>query len=425
MRKLLALFLALAVIACADENPTDVGDALLPGGEVFTFEALLPASQFLAFDSAFTGYNQPADVLYGLVAHKFEGVVDARTLTRYSLPPRLIVVRTTGTTTVADSAPRFTGGRVVVRLDTLTMTPRPIRFSLYRTGEVWDVSATWTHRVDTAGVREPWATPGGTLGALIDTATWAAGDSVVFDVDSATLAVWNDSTDRARGAILVSDTDGSRAHVLSQIVRVDARSSLRADTVVNVDLVPTVRTFIINPIPPGPARDIRVGGVPSWRSFLRLRDDLRSLVLPCTGGPAGCRVTLDSVHVNKAELILQSKRTTPGWLPEDSIFIEARPISAGPNIPLERSPLGTFARQSAFRTKLLGPALFAGPATAGPVRIDITDFIVHQMDDAVEAGSRLPPVLVLMQIPETGTVGFATFEEAPMLRLILTTIEGR
>jgi hypothetical protein len=238
---------------------------------------------------------------------------------------------------------------------------------------------------------------------------------VVFAVDSATLALWNDSTNRARGAIVVSETNGSRARVLSASVHVSAMSSLRADTVVNVDLGPTVRTFIYNPVLSGPYSGLRVGGIASWRSLLLLRSDLRSRVFPC-GGTPGCTVSLDSVHVNTAELLLPAAATPAGFTPEDSLFVEARTVNINPQIPLERSPVG----DRVAVTGLLGANLFRTPAATDVVRLNVTQFLVHLLDESVPAANQLAPLLALIQLPEGGSFGFASFGE-PSLRLVLTT----
>src|SRR5688500_2263107 len=150
MRKSLALALALAfgATACTEENPTEVGDALLPSGDVLTFEVILPASAFLVYDTSFAGFNIPLVSPFGVVARSFESVFDANTLVRFSLPPRTLSVRTTGTTVVVDSSPRYSTGRMLIRLDTLTNSALPVRLALYRTAEEWDVTATWENRVD-------------------------------------------------------------------------------------------------------------------------------------------------------------------------------------------------------------------------------------------------------------------------------------
>jgi hypothetical protein len=286
------------------------------------------------------------------------------------------------------------------------------------------VSATWTNRIDTTGVTLPWTMPGGTRGAAIDTATWTAGDSISFAVDSATLALWNDSTDRSRGAILVAETEGARSRLLSATVRVGARSSIRADTVVNVDLVPAVRTFVANPTLAPSSGAVRVGGIPTWRTFLRFRDDLRTLRFPCNNGQPNCTVSLDSAHVNRAQLLLKPALTPSGFLPEDSVFIEARMIAVAPQVPIERSPLT--GDVPIARSLLMGPEVFRNPASAEPIRLDVTGFIAHLLDERILPVNRRAPWLVLMQIPEAATAGFATFDDAAVLRLVITsTIANR
>jgi hypothetical protein len=269
-------------------------------------------------------------------------------------------------------------------------------------------------------VHLPWTTPGGTRGAQIDTATWAAGDSVVFRVDSATLALWADSTNKARGAIFIPTTNGSRARINSAVVHVGAKSKLRADTTVNVDLVPTIRTFVYNPTPASPISNIRVGGISAWRAFLRLKPDLRAIKFPCNGGPVGCTVSLDSVHLNTAELLLPAAASPAGFTPEDSIFVEARTVSVNDAVPLERSPTGDRRGIST----LIAPEFFIAPTPANIVRLNITQYIVQQLDESIPDASKPSPVLTLLQLPEGGSVGFGSFG-TPSLRLVLTTTQER
>lgn len=414
----LALALALSTTACITENPTDVGDALLAGDNVLTFELLLPASEFLENDTSFSGYEHPREANYRVVANKFETVLDANALYRFSNAPSVLQVRTTGTTVASDSSPRYFSGRVVVKFDTTASSARPVRFRLYHTAQEWDPSATWTNRVDTTNTRLPWTTPGGTRGAQIDSAvTWSAGDSIVFTVDSTSLAQWNDSTNRGRGALLVSETPGSRVRVVTTTLRAAARSSIRSDTVINVDLPAVASTFLLDPTLATPHSGIRVGGLPAWRSFLRLRSDLRTRRFACTGGPAGCSVSLDSAHINIAELMLAPSPSPLGFMPEDTVIVDARSIVTSNAVPLERSPV-----QKVFaRSGLIAPNVFRAPASTDVVRLNITTFIMHQLEDAITSGNRIPPVLALMQIPEGSTQGFMSFASTPTLRLVVTT----
>lgn len=417
----LAVALALFATTCATDAPTDVGDALLTTGDVVTFEVVLPAASFLQYDSAFTGYAKAVNASFGLIARKFENTVDANTLYRFSLAPTSIQVRNAAGNVVADSTPRFFSGRMVLKLDTLaTPGAKPVFLRAFRTAEEWNETATWTNRIDSGTVHLPWATPGGTRGPQIDTATWAAGDSIVFRVDSQTIATWSDTTNKARGAIIFAETNGARMRVISTAVHLSAHSTVRPDTVVSADIVPTIRTFVFNPEPAATA-DLRVGGIPAWRSVLRIRPDLSSLTLPCTNGPAGCQVTLDSIHVSSAQLLLKPKRSPPGFSPEDTTFLDVRALGVTATVPLERSPIG--ARVGLSRA--IAPGVFTSPGPNEVVKIDITAFIAQLTDKNVTDANRLSAVLALMQIPEPGTFGFMTFGQSPSLRLVLTAAVER
>lgn len=414
---LTALTTLFATTACVQENPTEVGGALIPGGEVVSFEVVLPASQFLVQDSAFSGYTKAASASFSMVANKLENVVDANALMRFSLLPSVIAVRNTAGTIVNDTAPKFVSGLVVFKVDTIALQgTKPAKLTLFRTAEEWDVSATWDLRVDSGAVHLPWQTKGGTRGPQVDTATWTAGDSIVFRADSATIAFWNDSTKKERGAILVSGTPNSRVRILSTTVHVNAKSSIRADTTVVLDIVPSTRTFVFNPTLPNTFGGLRAGGIPSWRGFLSMRPDLGTLTFPCSVGSNTCTVQLDSAHLTLAQLVMKPTRPPAGFLPEDTVFMEARSLGISSNVPLERSPTG--ARVSL--SSPIAPTLFSNPQPSDVIKLDITSFIAHLTNPNIKAEEKLPPVLTLIQVPEAATFGFMAFDGAPSLRLVLT-----
>jgi hypothetical protein len=66
-----ALVCALAVFsltACTEDTPTELGDDVLSGADLVTFEVVLPAASFLEFDTSFTGYADAEDAIFGYVA---------------------------------------------------------------------------------------------------------------------------------------------------------------------------------------------------------------------------------------------------------------------------------------------------------------------------------------------------------------------
>jgi hypothetical protein len=410
-----------AATACTDEAPTDVGDDLLPSGDVRTFEVILDPAGFLTFDTTFTGYTTTRNANWITIANQFSGVVDANGMFRFGPPPRIITVRG-ASGSVVDSFPRYFEGRLVLRLDTLMSQEPPVRLRAYRTAEEWDASATWTLRVDSGNVELPWATPGGTRGASIDTATWAAGDSIVLRVDSVTLAQWIDTTNTARGAVVVSETPDSRVRISGVVLRVSAHSSLQADTVVNFDVTPIATAFIFNPPPPPAGSHLRVGGVPSWRSMIGIRPDLANLTFPCPG-VAGCQVRLSEAHIARAELLLQPAAAPPGYIPEDTTFVGVRTLLVTPGIPLERSPIGgdvCGGSPACLFTGKSPPEYFAQPPGTEPVAYDVTNYIIALVDEDVSAVNRPPFALTILIPNEPLTFGFATFAPGPRLRLVLT-----
>jgi hypothetical protein len=418
------LFGLFVVTACTDESPTEVGDDLLPSGEVRTFEIVLDPALYLELDTSFTGYTATGNAAFTIIANKFEGVLDANSLFRFGQPPGVINARNTAGATVPDSTPSYFAGRLVLRFDTVaTDASPPVQFRAFRTAEEWDVSSTWTLRVDSGNVELPWSTPGGTRGASIDTATWVAGDTAVIRVDSATVAQWMDTTNAARGALVIAETPGARVRVAGAVLRLSARSDIQPDTVFNFDVAPIATNFIFNPEPP-PASELRVGGVPSWRTMLLLKPEFLELDFPCPG-VANCRINLRDAHVNRAELLLQPTQRRPGFLPEDTMFIQARTLTVAPGVPLQRSPVGVDVCGGVtvcLRTGLAAPDFFlqTPPAIAEPVAFDVTNYVIGLLDDEVAEPNSLPFALTLLIPNEPTTFGFATFAQGPQLRLVLT-----
>lgn len=422
----LLLLLAVFTAACTDESPTDVGDNLLPSGDVRTFEVILDAEDFIAYDTTFTGYTSAHDATFGLVANKFGGVVDSNLLIRMAQPLSVINVRNSAGTVVPDSSPRYFAGRLVIRVDTLrTDSDPPVLLRAFRIAEEWDFSTTWTLRVDTGALQLPWATPGGTRGAQVDTATWAAGDSIVFDLDSATIAEWRDTANDARGALVVSETNNSRMRIASAAFRLQARPSIRPDTIIDFDVAASLTIFIHNPEPPPPGGQLRVGGVTSWRSIIGIKPELRNMTFPCPG-VTNCQVRLDQAHINLAELWLQPAAAPPGFIPEDTTQLQMRTLLVDDDVPLQRSPIGLCSPQrESCLSRALGLNLFSNPPSPDHVALIITDYIVPLVSEDVEDEDRPSSTVSLLSAAEPITFGFNAFASGPRLRLVLTAAVER
>lgn len=412
---------ALALLAaCGNDSPVEVGEGLLPGEPVGTFEVVLEADRFLALDSAFALYHTPADASFAIIAENYQGALNAHVLRRFSIV-RTISVRDTLTNTVRlDTLPRYFGGRLVVRVDTVRTAVASGRLAAYQSAESWDArSATWQLRVDTGAVQLPWTQPGGTLGPLVASGEWvrAEGDSLVMPIDSATLAVLRDSAVAGRGLIIVGETPDQRFRIREIALRADARSSLPTDTVVTTSGVNLGGTFIYDPVPEPRVDDPRAGGVPAYRTLIRLRAGLDSLVIDCPDDFAGgeCSFRLGDVAITLAQLEYDLAAPPPYFVPEDSVLLAALPLLETPGIPFARSPLGS-PLQAIGANRFVRPSDFADVASAAPVRFVVTSAIRQAVSaDAPAIGIAIVPAA------ELSTFGFVPFQPQPRLRLVLTT----
>jgi hypothetical protein len=409
--------IAALLAACGEETPTGVGGPLLPGGAIRTFEVILDAADYLESDTAFSGYTSIRDGDFELVAHRFEDVLEANVVARFDIPTVIGVIDSTGVAR-SDSTPVFVGGRIVARIDTLRSNlPKPARFRASRIAEVWDPATTsWQWRVDSAGARAAWTRPGGAGGAEIEALDWTAGgaDSLVIPVDSATIAAWADTTTRARGAALSLLTPGSRARLADFVLRLNARSRFKRDTLFTTTIRPPDATFVYDPPLGGTAATPAVSGSPGWRTFFKFRPALgaRTVACPYT---AGCRVRLDDTAITYAALQLVPDGAPRGYVPQDSVRLEARTVYASDRAPLARSPLGVSVGVMADAIR---PDAFRAPDGVA-IEVPLTAFVsgLASADSTLAPPS---PYVALLPVLEGVDFGVATFRAAPRLRLVLT-----
>lgn len=422
MRRALSLLAPLALLAaaaCGTDSPVGVGEGLLPEQPVTSFEVVLTADQFLVLDSAFALYDRPFQANAHVVANEFEGVLSARVLARFNPLPRSITVVDSATgTSATDTMPTYEVGRLVLLVDTIRSSHLEATFAVYRLSEEWDVrSASWAMRIDTGTVQEPWAQPGGALGARIGEATWfrADGDTLRIDIAGSDIAELRDTTNARMGLAIVSETPGTRMRINSVGLEADLRSS-RADTVVTVAGVGAGRTFIFDPVPFPRSDDPRVGGIPAWRTLMRLSPDLRDVVVPCPTSPT-CTIRLGDAEITLAMLEYQLAAPPPGFVVEDSVRLAAVPLFETPGVPFSRSLLGIPAT-AVPSDRWIQPDEFDDVASAAPVRLPVTGVIrALQPEDAQVTGIALLPAVNL------GTIGFVPLEPNPILRLVLTVAE--
>jgi hypothetical protein len=406
---------ALLAAGCGQEEPTGVGGGLLPAEVIRTFEVVLEPAQYLVADTAFGLYSEPADADFLILANRYQGALDSRILARFILPTTLSFPDSLGVVR-PDSAPGYFAGEIVLAIDTTgASTAPPARVALFRSTQDWDAgSATWTLRVDTPGARLPWNQPGGSPGVLVDTASYSAtSDSVRLRVDSATLAIWRDTTNQQRGAVITVETQGARLRSSTPLLHLQARPSIRRDTVVTASVQATQRTFIFQPDPGDSTSVPRVGGTPAWRTFVRLRDRLDTVTVACPGEP-NCRVRLSEAQINRAALQLQPLPSPAGFDPEKDIQATAHFVLPTPTVPLHRSALTDPV--SISDTIPRSSFLAAG---APVIELGVTDLILAVVREPTDTTEFRPTHFALLPAG-TRTFGFGTFASLPALRLVIS-----
>ena len=411
--------------ACTEEDPTDIGGPLLPSDNVETFEVILQPAQYLRFDTAFSGYADAFDTNVLQVMRNFEGVTNANSLFKYGQLPTTLTVRDSSGASRTDTLARFPSGYILIRLDTAASRGAGT-IGAYHTGQEWDApSATWTLRIDSGSVSQPWSQPGGTRAARIGGANWpaAAGvDSVTIPLDSVAIKTLTDTANHARGLLLTLDQtttpSGASLRINSAVLRVDGKSRIRPDTTVVITLEAT-STFVFDPTSPATANTITVSGVPAWRGMLGLIDGFRNLEVPCPG--AGCTVRIRDAFVNLAEVLLEPTGSPAGFSPEDTITVFGNVLLQSPGVPLQRSPIAPIPGQAVISTPPILPARFNNADTGPAVGLPVTGFITAILNDtATVVTNQFPRNLAFITVPEAASFGFARFRASPRLRLVLT-----
>ncbi len=423
------LLLASMAWGCAEEVPTSSdGDriAIVPR----TVELILPWDLFGEDARVFGGFGSSDDLFNVVVANDYRGGLESRGLLGLADFPEAFTVRDTVGENVRDSALTFFSGRLVALIDTIASSAvdGPVEFSISRLLEEWhSPTAVWDLAVDTVGDRRPWTVPGGGTVDLLSTAVWdpAEGDTVVFELDSAQVAVLGDTAQAVRAIRLDLESAGNRLEIADLRLRLDTRPSVNPDTTLLLtSLVPT-RTFIYQPFAPPPPDGLRVGGAPAWRTVLNL-DVPRVLTGPeeiCDA--VGCPFTLDPDQINTAAILLSTREVVPAaFQPSDTLRMDVRPVLAPDRLP--KSPLG-----GSFLGGGRGiPQEAFGPDGSTEVGIPVTEFVRTLVSEDREAPTRQ---FALLSIFEPISIAFGAFDgpgsdREPRLRLIITvsdTLEVR
>jgi hypothetical protein len=436
LRRTLLLAALVGSAACGDDSPTLTGDPFFPGGTPpTTREVIIPAGSAFRPLGVFTGYSGPNDAPYAVVANRFGGALSANALYRTAAAFPRELRYTQDNVNRTDTVYRAVSGSLVVRLDSAASSQGPVTLQVFSVAQDWDAgSATWELAVDTAGMRTPWRTPGGTRGALLSQAVYtaqAAGDSLVLPLDSAGLSMLRDTL--GFGLMLTAAETGVQVRINETdrppLLRVGLRPAAPVrDTVITTDLPLSDQpnTFIFTPEPPQPAGLLAVGGIRSARSLFSLEFPDTVDACPAGGGACG-RVALRDVSLNRVSLILRRADVGAAFAPQDSTILSVFSITEpelGRRAPLGVPVLDPNIRVFAVIRNLLTPqaaAVFAPRDST--VELDFTGFATASIN-----GDTLPTTFALLGGPSVGipsirrfeTFGLTAFAPEPRLRIVYT-----
>ncbi len=410
IRNRLAAFLGLVVLgsaACSEISPTGVDETLLPD-EPVTVEVRLPWSEWGSNLAVFGGFGTTDELGVGIVAHAYGDSLEAHTLVTLQDVPTSATVRDTTGTQRTDTLLRVLGGRIIAVVDTVgSDADGPVSLEIGMFGQTWDpTTATWDLAVDSLDHQEPWEEAGAGPVSNAVTTTWerADGDSAVFELDSAQVAAWSDTTAVNQGARLATLTGGTRLKVSNVLLQVDTRPSSNPDTTVVVVANRVQLTFVYTPSAPAPEDEIRVGGTPSWRSVFDVSVPQSLSEPPDLCAAVACPLKLTAGQLNYAALVLRTRRTEPSFAPTDTVNLDVRPVFDRSTLP--KSPLGSSLLTTSIG-KRFSPTLFTDEADS-EIEIPITPFVRSLLSP--DSTSALPPprTLALLSTFEPVSIAFAS-----------------
>jgi len=369
-------------LGCQEDLIVTLDGDLVPL-EAVTVEVGIPFLEFAKDLEAWGGYGRPYELANPILASKFEGNLDSRLLNSWHPYPTFALVRDSVGTFVTDSTLTFLNGRIIARFDTLTsIMGDSVTLALSVLPRDWDFgSATWNVAVDSVGDRQEWAEPGAGPGTPVATAVWAPAesDSVIFEIDSASVAFWADSAEAEKGVRVDVVTEGTRLDLVSL--------------------------------------------VPAWRTLFTM--DLPDVL---TGPPelceqVQCPLTLTPESVVSASLVLTTRAPPPGFQPRDSLYMDVRTVLEPSRLP--KSPLGSSL--VGVLGVLLTPAFF-GEDVGAEVEVPLGSYVQGLIAEKTDPGLDFPHTLALLSSFEPLSLYFAAFEGpgsplGPELRLILTLAE--
>jgi hypothetical protein len=418
---------AAGVGACGEQLPILDLEGDLPI-ETLTLEVRLPWEEFGSDLQVWGTYGLPQQLPYAVVAHEFGDSLESRGLMRVNPFPETITAPDTNGVNLPDSLFTVPTGRVVLRIDTIRTRPEePVTLVLETLPQEWDArTATWDMAVDTVFRTVEWEEPGAGPVTFLGQGLWdpsvEGSDSVVVELDSAAVAVLNDSLGALRGFRIRSAEAETRLRVTGGSLRGDARPSFNPDTTVALATSLWALTFIHSPELKPQAGDIVVGGAPAVRSVFSI--DLPAEV---TGdeefcSQVKCPFPLDPDEVVLANLVLTGRAQERAFAPVDTLLLDIRPV-VNPDL-LPRAPLG---EAILFLANRVPPEIF-NDDDPGSVQVNLTFYIRDLLKGETAGGNPVYPTVVLhgpLEPLALEAMRFSGPEGAnpPELRLLLTVSE--
>ncbi len=417
----------LAVSGCTDAVPTsDDGDRIPVQAE--TVEVRLSFSSFARDLQSFSGFGSPADLPVPIVANQWAGELESRLLVRFAPLPEVINVLPPGATTGAEPDSTFqpVSARVVLRMDTLDVGSEPFDFSADAILSPWHPeTASWEVAVDTLGGVTEWPEPGGGPVRPLGSVTWLPemADSVMFEIDSLTVAEWAEADRPDRGLRVSGTTVGSRLRVASVGYDVRVRSEINPDSLILVSPGEDGATVVYSPTPETSDDVLLIGGAPARRATFRV--ELPASVQPSAEVCAriDCPLEIRAERILFAGFALHSHPTlSPGLAPLDSVRVQLRSVLSPDRLP--RSPLSVPVSAGIER---LPPELFSAQ-TETLHEIPMTAYVRSLLGaDSSEVG--VLSTLALLSDPEARSLEVVSFYAPgtvlePYMRLILTVSDG-
>lgn len=394
------------LVACNDRLPTLSGEGPFPVGSIATtIELLLTPDEFLDSAHAYGGATGVAEFQSLLAAERYGGELTAHILAKLGTFPDTIDVEGE-----RDGDFIYLNSEVVATVpDTLRAFPATVTLELWTVTQEWDpATATWENAENDSEGVVPWTEPGGTRGELISVATWsraaagASGDSLSWAIPST--VVTQLAEEELPGLMVRLAGDDSRIRISPLSLRARIQPSA-ADTVIERTIQAGEHTFVFTPTPPQPENLLRVGGITSDRTVLRLRLPEE---LPACPPPQACgMLPADEVSLNRVEVLLDPLPVTAGFDPESTLLLTVRRVLE-PDLG-ERAPLGTPISQDTVSASRFRP----GPNQ--PVRLILTGGVLDALrNDETELA------IAIVEEPEAFSFGYAWFDRDPRLRILYT-----